>query len=120
MSKVTHIAIKTNDLEKSREFYQRLFHFEHTGTNRVRDHMALHLQDGALDITFTQYDEPAPSPTGAGGPFDHLGLEVEDVEQFVPLLAEFGAPVLEKTAGGRIKFRDPNGLIVELIPKKKS
>jgi catechol 2,3-dioxygenase-like lactoylglutathione lyase family enzyme len=117
MSKVTHIAIKTDDLEKSREFYQRLFQFEHTGTHRVRDHMALHLKDGALDITFTQYDKPnAPQ----SGPFDHLGLEVEDAEQFLPVLAELGAPILEKTAGGRIKFRDPNGLVIELIPRKKS
>jgi catechol 2,3-dioxygenase-like lactoylglutathione lyase family enzyme len=117
MSKVTHIAIKTDDLEKSREFYQRLFQFEHTGTHRVRDHMALHLKDGALDITLTQYDQPNSLQPGA---FDHLGVEVEDAEQFVPLLAELGAPIVERTAGGRIKFRDPNGLVVELIPRKKT
>jgi catechol 2,3-dioxygenase-like lactoylglutathione lyase family enzyme len=117
MSKVTHLAIKSSDAEKSREFYQRLFGFEHTGTHRVRDHMALHLQDGAIDLTFTQYDKPEAAPPG---PFDHIGMEVDDVESFLPLLAELGAPVIEKTAGGRIKFRDPNGLIVELIPKKKN
>ena len=117
MSKVTHIAIKTEDLEGSRNFYQRLFQFEHTGTHRVRDHMALHLKDGPLDLTFTRYDAPE---RGAAGPFDHIGMEVEDVESFLPLLAELGAPVIERTAGGRIKFRDPNGLVVELIPKKKS
>src|SRR3954471_10233679 len=117
MSKVTHIAIKSDDLEKSRAFYQRLFGFEHAGTNRVRDHMALHLKDGAIDLTFTHYDS---AETAAPGPFDHLGMEVDDVEGFLPVLAELGAPVIEKTAGGRIKFRDPNGLIVELIPKRKS
>ena|SRR5436190_24233460 len=117
MSKVTHLAIKSDDLEKSREFYQRLFGFEHTGTHRVRDHMALHLKDGGIDLTFTKYDAPEET---APGSFDHVGMEVEDVEAFLPVLAELGAPVIEKTAGGRVKFRDPNGLVVELIPKKKS
>jgi len=117
MGKVTHIAVKSDDLEKSRAFYQRLFGFEHSGTHRVRDHMAMHLKDGAIDLTFTKYDRPESSAPGA---FDHLGMEVDDVESFIPVLAELGAPVIERTAGGRIKFRDPNGLIIELIPKKKS
>src|SRR5690242_3224364 len=49
-----------------------------------------------------------------GGPAAVSALINDDVEPFVPLLAELGAPVIEKTAGGRIKFRDPDGLIVEL------
>jgi hypothetical protein len=47
-------------------------------------------------------------------------MEVDDVESFVPLLAESGCACYRKDRRGRIKFRDPERIDVELIPKKKN
>ena len=38
MSRIVHIALKVEDLEKTSEFYEKVFGFVPTDTSKVRDH----------------------------------------------------------------------------------
>jgi lactoylglutathione lyase len=40
MTRIVHLALKVEDLEKTTEFYQRVFGFREVRTQRVRDHVS--------------------------------------------------------------------------------
>ena len=56
MSRIVHLALKVEDLEKTTEFYEKVFGFREVNTSKVRDHTSRHLTDGALDFTLIKYD----------------------------------------------------------------
>jgi lactoylglutathione lyase len=62
MNRIVHLALKVEDLERTTEFYQKVFGFVEMNTERVRDHTSRHLSDGVLDIALIKYDAGA----GAG------------------------------------------------------
>ena len=57
MSRIVHLALKVDDLEKTTAFYQQVFGFQEVETARTRDHISRHLTDGRLDFTLIKYDE---------------------------------------------------------------
>ncbi|MBS1217635.1 MAG: Glyoxalase/bleomycin resistance protein/dioxygenase [Proteobacteria bacterium] len=56
MSRIVHLALKVDDLEKTTEFYQKVFGFAEVETKKTRDHTSRHLTDGDLDFTLIKYD----------------------------------------------------------------
>ena len=57
MNRIVHLALKVEDLEKTTEFYQKVFGFQEVETRKTRDHLSRHLTDGAIDFTLIKYDE---------------------------------------------------------------
>ncbi len=51
MPRIVHIALKVEELEKTSEFYERVFGFVSTDTDKVRDHTSRHLTDGTMDLS---------------------------------------------------------------------
>ena len=47
MARIVHIALKVDDLEKTTQFYEKVFGFQPVETSKVRDHTSRHLSDGA-------------------------------------------------------------------------
>ena len=45
MSRIVHLALKVEDLEKTTEFYEKVFGFREVETNKTRDHLSRHLTD---------------------------------------------------------------------------
>ncbi|RPJ47067.1 MAG: VOC family protein, partial [Betaproteobacteria bacterium] len=43
MSRIVHLALKVDDLEKTTEFYQKVFGFAEVETKKTRDHTSRHL-----------------------------------------------------------------------------
>jgi len=50
MSRIVHLALKVDDLERTAEFYRKVFGFVEVNTEKVRDHTSRHLSDGRLDV----------------------------------------------------------------------
>ena len=50
MSRIVHLALKVDDLERTTQFYREVFGFSEMSTDRVRDHTSRHLSDGTIDL----------------------------------------------------------------------
>ena len=115
-----HIGIKVDDIEKVSEFYEKVFGFQQTGTNRIGDtntHTSRHLTDGTFDLALMQYDsEDAPEARLAGeGPcIHHLGIRVDDPQAYIPKLLAAGCEILSPPGTKTVKFRAPGGIIAEV------
>ncbi|HEV2432087.1 MAG TPA: VOC family protein, partial [Burkholderiales bacterium] len=85
MNRIVHLALKVEDLERTTEFYQKVFGFVEMNTEKVRDHTSRHLSDGVLDIALIKYDpgtQSAESKAAGEGPcIHHFAVEVEDVSK---------------------------------------
>src|SRR5688500_20215705 len=71
MNRIVHLALKVEDLERTTEFYQKVFGFVEMNTEKVRDHTSRHLSDGVLDVALIKYDsgsQSAESKAAAEGP----------------------------------------------------
>ena len=99
---INHVALEVDDLERSLEFYGRLFEL------RFRGRMA-----GAAFVDIG--DQFLALMKGRSGPPDatrHFGLVVDDKEAVRARLAAVDAEVLP---GRRLDFLDPDGNRVEIV-----
>ena len=99
---INHIALEVDDLERSLEFYGRLFELQFRGRSA-----------GAAFIDIG--DQFLALMRGRSGPPDatrHFGLVVDDKEAVRARLAAAGADVLP---GRRLDFLDPDGNRVEIV-----
>ena len=119
MSRIVHIALKVNDLDQTSKFYESVFGFRPTNTEKVRDHTSRHLTDGTIDFTLIKYDaeESAESLAAGSGPcIHHFAIEVEDMAKYVAEIKKFGCEVISDAGVIPIKFRAPGGTIAEIVP----
>ena len=119
MPRIKHIAMKVADLDPVGRFLTEFFEFEEVRTRRTRDHVSMHMTDGAIDFTLIQYDSDDSAEARAAGPapcFHHVGLEVEDLEAGVARLGELGAEIISDSGVVPVKFRVPGGAVMEIVP----
>ncbi len=120
MNRIVHLALKVEDLEKTTEFYQKVFGFREAETRRTRDHLSRHLTDGNIDFTLIKYDEDADSKeaTAAGEApcIHHFAVEVDDIEKYVAELAKYGCEIISDAGVIPVKFRAPGGTMAEIVP----
>jgi len=123
MSKI-HLAIRTSNPSRSLEFYQAL------GFVKKREVLLekfasrlifLEYKNSELELELVHnYQNNKPIPLESG--FLHIGLELDNLEQFLEKLNAFGihpcAPVQRTPDGMKICFlTDPDGYQIELIEK---
>lgn len=120
MNRIVHLALKVEDLEKTTEFYQKVFGFREVETRKTRDHLSRHLTDGALDFTLIKYDEGTESAesraSGSGPCIHHFAIEVDDIEKYAEELKQFGCEIVSDPGVIPVKFRAPGGTVAELVP----
>lgn len=120
MNRIVHLALKVDDLEKTTEFYQKVFGFREVETRKTRDHLSRHLTDGALDFTLIKYDEGTQSAestaSGAGPCIHHFAIEVEDIDKYAAELRKYGCEIISDPGVIPVKFRAPGGTVAELVP----
>jgi len=120
MSRIVHLALKVEDLEKTTEFYEKVFGFWEVETNKTRDHLSRHLTDGDMDFTLIKYDDGTHSAeskaSGAGPCIHHFAIEVEDLKQSAAQLGQYGCEIISDPGVIPIKFRAPGGTVAELVP----
>jgi len=121
MNRIVHLALKVEDLERTTEYYRKVFGFIEVTTERVRDHTSRHLTDGAIDIALIKYDagtQSAESKAAGEGPcIHHFAVEVDDVEAATREVRSYGCEIISDTGVIPVKFRAPGGTVCELVPK---
>ncbi len=119
MPKIVHLALKVEDLEKASAFYEKVFGFTPIVETNVRDHTSRHMSDGTIDLALIKYDRESPEALASGkGPcIHHFGIEVDDPEEYLKLLKRQGCELISRPGEVPIKFRDPSGIVAEIVPR---
>jgi len=126
MAKIKHIAIRTPDPEKTAAFYKEVFGLQEVGKAGA----GYYLSDGSINLAILKSnpngtgETPRDTPGYAG--IDHLGFQVEDVDEACTKLEEAGARRMidrvnlahAPTSGPRsyyeIKYRGPDGQVIDV------
>jgi lactoylglutathione lyase len=120
MTRIVHLALKVEDLEKTTEFYEKVFGFWEAETRKTRDHLSRHLTDGEIDFTLIKYDEGTESKeskaAGSGPCIHHFAVEVEDMEKAAEQVRAYGCEIISDPGVVPVKFRAPGGTVAELVP----
>jgi len=120
MPRISHIAIKVDELDAATEFYKEVFGFLELNTDRVRDHISRHLTDGQIDIALIKYDSDDSSAeaqaAGRGPSIHHLGFAVDDIQHYITEIKNRGCTIISDPGVLPIKFRAPGGTIAEIAP----
>src|SRR5262244_1245937 len=120
MNRIVHLALKVEDLERTTEFYQKVFGFKEMNTEKVRDHTSRHLSDGVIDVALIKYDagtQSAESRASGEGPcIHHFAVEVEDLQQSTADVKSYGCEIISEPGVIPVKFRAPGGTVAELVP----
>lgn len=120
MPNIVHIALKVDDIDKTSEFYEKVFGFKSIETSKVRDHTSRHLTDGAIDLALIKYDsEESGEARAAGlGPcIHHFAIEVDDLESYLAEIRKFGCGLISDPGVVPVKFRAPGGTVLEIVPR---
>jgi lactoylglutathione lyase len=121
MSRIVHLALKVDDLERTTRFYCDVFGFAETDTAKVRDHTSRHLSDGTIDLALIQYDagtRSAESRAAGEGPcIHHFAVEVPDLAAAEKRIRALGCEIISDPGVVPVKFRAPGGTVCELVPE---
>ena len=121
MNRIVHIALKVDDLERSTQFYEKVFGFKEAKTEKVRDHTSRHLSDGVIDLSIMRYDTGADSAeskaAGEAPCIHHFAVEVDDLRRAEKEIRAYGCEVISDPGVVPVKFRAPGGTVCEVVPK---
>ena len=123
--KLLHTMIRVRDLEKSLDFYTKIFDMEITEKRRLDDCWLYFLTDkvSGQQIELTYNDETPEGGYEIGSGFGHFAFGVESMDEFSEKLAVNGYKYLYEPfdltgKGSMIAFvKDPDGYEIELIEK---
>ena len=91
MARIKHIALRTPDPEKTAAFYKKVFGLEEVGLARS----GVYLSDGYINLAILKSNDggTGESPRDVDGyaGIDHLGFQVENLEEITRVLEEEGA-----------------------------
>jgi catechol 2,3-dioxygenase-like lactoylglutathione lyase family enzyme len=91
MARIKHIAIRTNDIEKTAAFYKEAFGLEQVGVGQS----GIYLTDGYLNIAILSMRAVVTGETMKLG-VDHVGFEVDDVNATVAKVRALGGKALDQ------------------------
>lgn len=120
--RITHIALKVDDVEKAAEFYEKVFGFRHTTTYWARDHLSKHLTDGHIDLALVKFDSnktETAKAAGRGPCIHHFGIDVEreEMSDYIADLKRWGCEFISDPGAVTVKFHLPSGGgIAEIAP----
>lgn len=122
MNRIVHIALKVDDIERTSDFYEKVFGFTPVETSKVRDHVSRHLSDGAIDLALIKYDSEESAEAKASGSapcIHHFAIEVEDMDKYLAEIRRFGCEIISDPGVIPVKFRAPGGTVLEIVPKQR-
>jgi lactoylglutathione lyase len=121
MSRIVHLALKVDDLERTTKFYTEVFGFAEMNTDKVRDHTSRHLSDGMIDLALIKYDAGTSSAesraAGEGPCIHHFAVEVPDLRTAENRIRALGCEIISDPGVIPVKFRAPGGTVCELVPE---
>ena len=91
MARIKHIAIRSNDVAKTAEFYKDAFGLERVGVGQS----GIYLTDGYLNIAILSMRAVVEGETMKLG-VDHVGFQVDDVNATVAKIRALGGRALNQ------------------------
>lgn len=91
MAQIKHIAIRTDDVEKTAAFYRDAFGLKQVGAAQN----GIYLTDGHLNIAILKF-RPAIAGESMKRGVDHIGFQVDDVDAAVARIQELGGKALDE------------------------
>ena len=120
MNRIVHISLKVDDVQRTGDFYQRVFGFVDAETRKTRDHLSRHMSDGQIDFTLMKYDagtQSAESKAAGDGPcIHHFAIEVKDMAKATEEITKYGSKIVSDPGVIPVKFKAPGGTTAELVP----
>ena len=126
-----HTSIRTSNMEKSIDFYSKFFGMKLSSRREIKETNAeiAFLQDpqgkgSILELTFYRKQANFTQPNYEDRVFDHLGFEVEDINQTIASMRKENVLISDEPFklgpnGPVIAFiADPDGTLIELIQRK--
>jgi catechol 2,3-dioxygenase-like lactoylglutathione lyase family enzyme len=131
MAYLRHLALRCNDMERSREFYTKVIGFKFHDYRPQRD--SLDLTDGTNNITLLQHPAVAVRPPQVeGNEYIHFGIIVDDLGECWQRCLDWGAEiskgdVKDRTEVGNssevpersFKVLDPDGNVIDISSNRK-
>jgi glyoxylase I family protein len=130
MPKIKHIAISTQDVEKTAKFYIEAFGMKEIAKVDSPGASGYYLSDGDINLAILNFknDQVAGVERGKGfSGIHHIGFEVDSLEAVAEKLAAAGAPRRDDInaalgvghgprAGGNVevKYSGPDGVIIDV------
>ncbi len=129
----THTSIRTNNMERSIRFYKDFLGLEVLDRKKISSNNAeiAFLKDpegkgSILELTFYRNQKTFKQADYEQRLFDHIAFEVTDMNKIITNLRKAkititDEPFILDSSGTIIAFiEDPNGILIELIERKKS
>jgi catechol 2,3-dioxygenase-like lactoylglutathione lyase family enzyme len=120
MPRISHIALKVDEVDELADFYEKTFGFIGKGKSKSPDRLRRRVDDGAIDLTFLKYDDDGSAMAQAAGQkpcIHHFAIEVDDLPKYVSKVKEYGCEILSDPNMAPVKFRIPGGgPIMEIVP----
>ena len=130
MAKIKHIALSTQDPEKTARFYSDVFGMKQIGRVDHETVSGYFLTDGDLNLAILKFKNDAVAGVERGKDFSgihHIGFQVESLEAIAERLAAAGSErrddVNEALGVGRsgehranveVKYSGPDGVMVDV------
>ena len=124
MAKIRHIALATNDPEKTAEFYKKAFGFEEVARTEPGNPLAsgVYLSDGTLNLAVLKFKS---DQLGKGMDFvgvHHFGVVVDDLQKASERIEALGADCFMGRPEGttdedtffETKFHGPDGTVFDI------
>ena len=123
MAKLRHIAIAVPDVERSAQFYEKVFELERVGTTDSDLATGIYLSDGVICLALLNYktDEAAGKERGKDYVgVHHVGFWVDDLDDMEKSIENGGGtfflelPEAKDSLYYEKKYRDPDGIIFDI------
>ncbi len=123
MAKLRHIAIAVPDVERSAQFYEKVFELERVGTTDSDMATGIYLSDGVICLALLNYktDEAAGKERGKDYVgVHHVGFWVDDLDDMEKSIENGGGtffldlPEAKDSLYYEKKYRDPDGIIFDI------
>jgi catechol 2,3-dioxygenase-like lactoylglutathione lyase family enzyme len=88
MARIKHIAIRTDDVEKTSAFYKEVFELKQVGLGRN----GVYLSDGHINLAVLRRQPEIEGGDRVG--IDHLGFKVDDVHGTLSVLKQLGGEAI--------------------------
>ena len=131
MPKIKHIAISTQDVDKTAKFYIDVFGMKEIGKVDSPGARGYYLSDGDLNLAILNFKQDAVAGVERGKDWNgihHIGFEVESLEEITEKLAAAGSQPRVTTSTGRsgsatarahggnveVKYNGPDGVMIDV------
>jgi catechol 2,3-dioxygenase-like lactoylglutathione lyase family enzyme len=130
MAKIKHIAVATQDPEKTAQFYKEVFGMREIAKINSPGATGFHLTDGDINFAILKFknDQTAGVPQGKEYTgLHHIGFEVDSIEELDKNLKAAGAPIRDDIndalglgkgqpshVNAEVKYGAPDGVIIDI------